>query len=265
MLGALLALMIAQTTDASTLDETLRRAKNEYAYGHYVRATRVLKGLLYPMRLQTDEQVLEARKYLALCYFLQDKQSDAEEEFTKLLYLEPDYELDPFTVAPPIIDLLEKVRKVHVAQLDVIRERRNQTSRGQLQEGFRRTIRLTVTERSDIATFLPFGIGQFQNGDYGWGAVFAASEAVFLAANIGSYVWLRSQRVRGHPGYGAGRRDEVQLALAAQFGGAALFGVAWSLGVFHARLNFAPTLEQRVVTDELIEPPRAGFVISGSF
>lgn len=271
-LGALVFTLLSQTP-AQTFaappdtDDQLRRAKNEYAYGNYAQAIEQLNALLYPMRLATDEQVIEARKYLGLCYYLTGKVSLASEEFKKLLYLSPDYELDPYAIAPPVIELFELVREKHKPELDAIRQRKtDELIKSPTQQGFKRTITERTIERSDFATFMPFGVGQFQNGDYGWGAFFAVSELAFLAVNVGAYLWASSYG----PTYYDNRddiRQRVQLLTVAQYASAGLLGVTWSLGVFHARLNFQPTIElPRSVKDEpltalprLLPPPGGAF------
>lgn len=238
-------------TEAPDIDDQLRRAKNEYAYGHYAQAIEQLNALLYPMRLSTDDQVIEARKYLGLCYYLTGKVTAASEEFKKLLYLSPDYELDPYAIAPPVIELFELTRDKHKPELDAIRQRKtDEQIKKPAGQGVKRTITERSLERSDFATFMPFGVGQFQNGDIGWGAFFAATELVLLAANIGAYLWAASYG----PTYYDDRDDvrrRVQALTVAQYAAAGLLGVTWSLGVFHARLNFEPTLElPRSVKDE---------------
>ncbi len=244
-------LCLAQTAGSVTVEDELRRAKNEYAYGNYDQAIADLRGLLYPMRLYTDEQVIETRRYLGLSYYLVDQKTDAREEFTKLLYLDPDYELDPFTVAPPIIELFEAVRKEHQPVLDGIRERQSEVKLGtEPAGGFRRTVVVQRTEHSEIATFLPFGVGQFQNGDLGWGIAFATVEAALLGVNIGCFLWLSLQEGDGRPGYYSSEADVVQAIIVTQVVSAALFGVTWSLGVLQARINFVPYIERRQVTDE---------------
>ena len=63
MLNALLGLMLlAQTSQIQDVDAELRRAGNEYAYGNYEEAILQLQNLLYPMRLTSEQQVLEARE-----------------------------------------------------------------------------------------------------------------------------------------------------------------------------------------------------------
>ncbi|MEL6548564.1 MAG: hypothetical protein AAFQ82_28330, partial [Myxococcota bacterium] len=163
--------------------DELRRAKNEYAYGNYDESVLRLRGLLYPMRLDSDEQVIEARRYLALSYYLLDRRAAMRDEFTKLLFIEPDYELDPFSIAPPVIEIFEELRQSLKTELDEIRRRRADAQLNQPSgEGVLRLVERRMTERSELATFLPFGVGQFQNGDTELGVFFAASKSPSLTA-----------------------------------------------------------------------------------
>jgi len=253
-LGFVAAMALSQSQPMTVNDE-LRRARNEYAYGAYEGAVKRLRGLLYPLRLYSDEQVIEARQYLALAYYLQGNEKGVREEFAKLLYLDPDYELDPFTVAPTIIELFEGIRLTLKPELDVIRLRRNiQKIEEPGKAGYVRNIETTVIERSEWATFMPFGIGQFQNGDRGWGAFFATTQLLLLAANISTY--LIASRINDYRPDQAGLR---QALVVTQYATGALFGFAWTMGVFHARLNFVPRYELplKTITEEPL--PAVGF------
>ena len=65
MVSALVGLLfLAQTAAIEDVDAELRRAGNEYAYGNYEEAILQLQNLLYPMRLTSEQQVLEARELL---------------------------------------------------------------------------------------------------------------------------------------------------------------------------------------------------------
>jgi tetratricopeptide (TPR) repeat protein len=231
------------------IEAELRRARNEFAYGNYNLAAEKLRELLYPMRLYNDDQVIETRKYLALSYYLLGKVNAAKEEFGKLLYLSPDYQLDPYTVPPPIIELFELVRSQMKPELDAIRQRQSDEQlQAATKSGYVRHVDQTMLERSELATFLPFGVGQFQNGDYGWGAVFAISELALLGVNIGAYLWATSYGPTYHD---QSRQRLVQALTVAQYSSLALFGVVWSVGVFQARLSFQPLVPgPRVVHDE---------------
>ncbi len=249
-MAALVVLQLA--ADPADVESQLRRAKNEYAYGNYQQASEHLLALIYPMQLTRDEQVIDARKYLALSYYLLGKMTASAEEFGKLLYLSPDYALDPYTIAPPIIEFLELVRGKMKPELDAIRQRNSDEKlKAPSRQGFIRSIDQTYYERSDFATLMPFGTGQFQNGDLGLGAVFAVSELALLGANIGAFLWAASLG-----DYEPGQRRLAQSLTIAQYAAAGLFGLVWSLGVFQARLNFTPLITgPRTIREEPIKSP----------
>ena len=241
-------LLVAQTAESTAVEDDLRRAKNEYAYGNYDKSVSILRGLLYPMRLVTDEQVIEARKYLALSFYLLDRLDEVGEEFAKLLHIDPDYQLDPFTIAPPIIEMFETIRKKLKPELDVIRQLKSDSKRKEpLKPGVQREIERRITERSELATFMPFGIGQFQNGQFGWGVAFLTSELLLLAANVVAYTYT----VRMIGNYDSSKRKLVQALTVTQYSALALFGLAWSLGIFHARLHFVPAVESPETVREI--------------
>ena len=262
---AVISLCLAQTPNSApsapdeqlgpAVEDALRRATNEYAYGQYEQAAERLSGLLYPMRLNSDAQVIEARKTLALAHYMLGREQAMREEFAKLLYLDPDHELDPFTIAPPVIEILEQVRQSLKAELDVIRERRRQERLAVPPKGGnQRTIQIVTRERSSLGTFMPFGIGQFQNGDRKWGTFFAATQAALLGLNIGAFVWnLRLGNFE--------KKDATlhRALILTQFSTAALFGVSWAVSIFHARLNFVPVVQEpQKVVDTPVKTRNSG-------
>jgi tetratricopeptide (TPR) repeat protein len=234
---------LAASPTPETVDDELRRAVNEYHYGNYAKAIEQLQGLLSPMRLNTDEQFLEAQKFLAFSYYLSGSLDLVDDEFAKLLYLSPDYELDPFAVPPPIIERFENVRRTLKKQLNVVRERKRKQDLKQKSTGLTiRTVEHTVVEQSSALTLLPFGAGQFQNGEYGAGAAFLLTELAFLTINVGAYLYSLTL---DH--YAPSQRRLVEGVTLAQYGGLALFGITWTVGVFQARFHFVP---------EYTSPPR---------
>lgn len=243
---------------SADIEKQLRRAKNEYAFGNYDEAVARLRGLLYPMVLENDAQVIEARRYLALSYYLLGNLAQVETEFSKLLFLAPDYELDPFAIAPPVIDLFESLRQRLKPELDAIRQRQiDEKLARPSREGVRQIVETRITERSELSTFLPFGVGQFQNDDTELGIFFAATEAVLLAVNVGAYLYGRYGVGNG---FSSDDADRVGMLTVAQYGSLALFGAVYSLGVFQARLNFVPTIESapKITEETLITTPSSG-------
>ena len=260
MLGTLLGLVIlAQTVSTVDVDAELRRAGNEYAYGNYEEAILQLQDLLYPMRLSSESQVIEARELLGLCYYLTDRFEQVAAEFAKLLYLNPDHKLDPFSIPPPVIEAFENVRRQLEPQLDEIRQQKVNPTVTRIAKPHQKQLAapspIQIIERSDFATFLPFGVGQFQNGDKSLGVLFAGTEAALLALNIAAYFLAR---------YSAESPEAIQKLMVLQYASATLFGVTWSIGVFQARLHFQPTITRPVETP-LNTPDRPGAEISGTF
>ncbi len=251
--GSLIVLMVLAQAEPAEPDgfdpeDELRRAKNEYAYGNYDESVRRLRGLLYPMRLSSDEQVIEARRYLALSYYLLDQRDLMNEEFTKLLYLDPDYELDPFSIAPPVIEIFEALRRELAPELDEIRQRRADEQLKQPSgEGVLRVVNRRVTEKSELATFLPFGVGQFQNGDTELGVFFAVSEGLLLAVNVAAFLYARYGIGTG---FSEDERNTVRALAFAQYGSLVLFGAVYSVGVYQARLRFVPVVESPPVIED---------------
>ncbi|MBN1959914.1 MAG: hypothetical protein JW841_03130 [Deltaproteobacteria bacterium] len=249
VLTCLLCTQTVAANEPAQIESELRRAKNEYAYGNYDKAAEQLRALVYPMRLYNDEQVIETRKYLALSYHRLKQPELAKLEFKKLLYLSPDYQLDPYTVPPAIIELLEAVRLQMKPELEAIRQRQSDEQQINDSKQIRLiTLEKTMIEHSDFATLLPFGVGQFQNGDYGWGAFFASTELFFIAVNITAHLWAKSY---GPTFSSRTIQRRVQALTIAQYGAVALFGFTWSLGVMQARVNFQPlTLGSSIVHEE---------------
>ena len=251
----LAALLIAYSVSTSGVDDdvdrALRRAGNEYAYGNHDEAILQLRALLAQGRLVTEAHVMEAREYLALCYYLTGRIEQMETEFTKLLYLDPDYTPDEYVVAPSVIEAFEGVRARLEPNLAKIREARQGPGVESPPKVIIRSTERPIEHRSAFATFLPFGIGQFNNGDTEMGVVFALTETLLLAANIGAYFMAR---------YNADSPDEVQRYMVIQYGSAALFGMAWSIGAFQAKLNFVPTVMHPDVVTEEILPASGGLL-----
>ncbi len=231
----------ADAGDQSSAEESLRRAINEYAYGNYGAAIDQLRTQLYPMRLVSDSQVIEARKYLGLSYYLLNRPAEMREELEKLLYLDPDYQLDPFSIPPPIIEEFERIREEAKPQLDVIRLRRAEQS-GNVSAVRRIEASVPTTGARGITSFLPFGVGQFENGDSSMGLFFALTEAILLGLNLASYLFATYGVGDDYP---AGDHGLVRGLQITQYASLSLFALTWGVGVYHARLQFTPALAPR--------------------
>lgn len=173
------------------------QAENTFRFQDYQAAEAALYALLHPDVLLTDpDDVLKAREYLAACYYWLGNEKRMEEEFTALLIMAPNHRLDPFYYPADLIDRLDRLRD-RLAELRIIHPQRSEEPRNEPPPCL--VPKETVVKRSRWVSFIPFGVGQFQNGDTVKGALFLSGEILALGANVGSYVV--AERLRGADGF----------------------------------------------------------------
>ena len=185
-------------------DAVLSRAQQSYARSDYDGTIAALKPLLYPtVRIGADDEV-RARRELAMSYYFQRDVNLAEEEFTTLLQLNPNFALDPIEDPPKALEFLETIRQRNRQKLDEMAEqrRREETERQQEHERLRREseeaarrslkpliIERTIEQHHLPLAFVPFGVGQLQNVDHAKAWLFLSTEAALGAASLGLWTW----------------------------------------------------------------------------
>lgn len=124
-----------------------------------------------------------------------------------------------------------------------------------------------IEKRSRLVAFMPFGVGQFQNGDTGWGLFFAGAEALTAGGSIvtaGIHGYFGSIDVNKPYGKTGGEVDpiglrrqmvDLQIANNILFATWASFTIA---GILQANLAFVP---EKHVTKERPIPKRPEPVI----
>jgi len=113
--GVVLFVLLAQAAGPT---EELQRGKYAYDRGEFNRAVEIVHPLLYPdLRLQTENQIVQAHRILGVSYLFEKRQDQATGEFRKLLQLSPDYRFDPLLDPPEVVDFFNKVRADYSAEL----------------------------------------------------------------------------------------------------------------------------------------------------
>jgi len=284
LLLALAPEALAQTTfDRATAAE-LRRIETDFEYGKYDQVLAASTARLEQGAL-ADAERLELHRLAALAAFNLNRQGDSRAHFRSLLRLDPDHTLDPFRVPPPAIALLDATRAELGAELDGIRRRKAalEAARAEEEAARRRErseleqLRAELTELSDRVTvrvverhhilvnFIPFGMGQFQQGRHGMGLTLAVSQGALAATSVVAYAtrWgLRervTERISGRLGEDpfvrdlwllpTARRAEDELWAVVQYTAGIAFFAGWALGIVDALLNHRDV--------ESIEPPAA--------
>lgn len=261
--------------------DLLKQARDAFEYGDYARTVRLLDvGASQPFAAETDR--VEAFRLLGLSYFYLHKKNPtdpamrtgAQEAFFDLLKQNPDFELDPFYTPPEAVSFFDRVRRDNESYLGPIRERRRARIREQqLEDEARRAaearrraeqrenvaLRPLVIERelqqsSALVAFMPFGLGQFQNGDTRLGIALLASELVTAAVSMIS--WGLIEQLRDSSGrFQAESAYPLALRLeTVKYVSAGLFYSLWVGGALEANLSFVPS---KVVRETTLTPPSA--------
>jgi tetratricopeptide (TPR) repeat protein len=217
---------------------SLRRALFDYTQGDYKAAAARLEKLLEPVQIENEDDLIEARKTLGTLYYLLGEEQKARAQFELALLIRPAAQLDLYSTAPPVLRFFDEV-KAEVAKKSEEVDR----IYGQRKAHFEapRYIERDKIKHIELLCYLPFGAGQFQNGQLGLGIMFLTLDVVMLAANILGYVMhaLLADKNGIIAPSKAGQRDAW---LSVQYAGLAGFAGGWIAGAIHARLFFQPVV-----------------------
>jgi len=238
--------------------DDLRRAKDLLEYGEYEEARRIAETLLARNVLATDEQLIDANRIVALAYLYgerPDRLEKAQQYFLQLLSIEPDYRLDPFFTPPAALEFFDQVRRENEDRLAPIREQRRLAKQARAAEeaARRRFLEERAKERETRAppttryvqknhmalVFLPFGAGQFQNGDRGAGYALAGIQLAAGLTSLGSYLVVEGLKNDN----GRYAREDLRTARTfdtVKWVSGGIFYAAWIYGILDAWRHFEP-------------------------
>ena len=175
--------------------EAFDRGRTAFGRAEYKRAIEILHPLLYPeVLLDSEGEVVQAHRMLGVAYLFQNQTADARREFHKLLELRPDYRFDPLLDPQQVVDAFNAVlqeEETEIASFEARRRQRDQElAAHRLREERLHPSATTVVryERHPYAfNFIPFGTGQFQNGQRRNGWWFLGVETALAAASVGAF------------------------------------------------------------------------------
>jgi tetratricopeptide (TPR) repeat protein len=208
---AIAIVAVAATAGAQSVDEQADFKKGRYAYASksYDDADALFRRMLDPVSGTLHDKVLinEARMYWGATLIAKGRKDDALAQFEALLQADPKYEPDPtvfpLAVGEVFIDAQRINEKKRIAaQLEAEnrekqrREAEEAAKKAQV-ERLKQLERLAseehVTDKhSRWIAILPFGVGQFQNGNGTLGWFFLATESLELAGSlvaVGDYLF----------------------------------------------------------------------------
>jgi hypothetical protein len=267
--NVLVPLLLALTLAAPP---ELKRAKDRFEFGAWADCAGTLRPFLAREPLLKDEEAVEAWRMLGLAeYHLGDRPA-ARAAFVNLLSVDPDYALDPFLVPPPIVDFFDRVKRETEPDLAPLRERKRAVREQQrlAEEARRRLLAeeqarngpptkvVKVQERVYLLNWLPFGIGQFQNGERSKGMSIAAGQLTLALVNVAAIVahsQIADDRARmctssqpgcSSPPYSDSDRRLLSGLSTVKYLSAGLFWGLYGYGVWDAHRHFVPMIETEV-------------------
>jgi hypothetical protein len=241
----------------------LEKARAAYLAHKYDVAEAGLRALLEAKSggLDDPDSIADARMYLGAVLLAESKRDDANAIFEKLLLEKPDYKPDPLRVSLEAINAFidtrtrindklvaiteERIRLAEAERLKALLARKHAEDRLAMLEKAA-SEEVEAQKHSRWIALLPFGVGQFQNGQAALGYTFLSGEALLGAGSIvgAALMFYNSGQtqaavLRGDgtaPAYNA-RAQEA--AWAGDIFGAG-FLLAAVVGIVHAELTFVP-------------------------
>ncbi len=250
----------------------LDEAEREYANQNHRRVIELVRPLVEPRSvLATEDEEVEAFRLLALSYWWLKDYKTSEANFLILLSLRPNFRLNPALNPPALLRFLEGVREklrrkpqeIKRRQIEELNDCRWKLRRAEKANVLlrRRCTETVIEKRSLWPNFLPFGVGQFNNGDILKGWVFFGVEATLLLINATSYILAETSWVRNGPS-GTVRNDPASIQRARtiqalEITSGVLLAATALAGIIEAVVSYRPT---RIVSKRRVRvgPARLG-------
>lgn len=251
-LAVLLVALAAAPAHATTPAEDLQRARDAFVAGDCPTAIPLLHYLLYPKaRLARSGDLVEAHVLLGVCSFETGDRTAASREFEEALYLQPDLAIGTERFSAAAVRHFDEQKAVIVERNRLDAERRRIAEEN---ERYKRLLAsmVVIETRPYYINFVPFGAGQFQNGQPRKAIAFAAAQGVTGAVSAGIWLYLA-----GTYGFNGVVPDEdnsfVRRLESIEIGaGIACLGLmAW--GIVDSLRHYQPSVQRK--PDESLLPP----------
>jgi tetratricopeptide (TPR) repeat protein len=247
---AALALALAAPAHA-TPSQDLEQANAAFRKGQFAVALPLYNALLYPPppRLSSPAELTDAYVALGVCRVEAGDVPGARREFEKALEIDPNKQLDTTVITNQDAIKLFDATKVDLASRAALEKAREQHALDlERQRKFLASLRVVETHQRAL-TFLPFGIGQFQNHDTTKGILFAAGESATAATSFAIWGYLVSTYGFSNQHLAITPEDASKIRTLEQveIGSGAAFLVLYAWSIIDGNLHFTP--QQRLQAD----------------
>ncbi|MET0593986.1 MAG: hypothetical protein ABW133_14895 [Polyangiaceae bacterium] len=267
-LAASLAAAPARADDATELE----RAKASYDAGRYAEGVDRFRDILTPgapNALHEPTAIERARAYYEACLIALGRAEEADVEIEKVIRNNPSFSPDPVAFPSRVVDRFFEIKSRLKGEIEAAfrartaaelatKAKAEKQQREYIETLQRMASQETVAVRhSRWIAMIPFGVGQFQNGQDGLGYGLFLAESALLVTNVVSNV-LHDQLLSDFAPVDPGTVDytklnsELKTTRAVNLFSLAALGVVGLGGIIHAQATFVP---ERIETRPRALPP----------
>lgn len=238
---------LAAAASAGTPREDFEKAKEQFRQRDCDSARKNLKDVLYPPRLSQSDQLFEAHAMLGACYADSGDRELAKVEFEKALQHKPREVLDSLFYSERAVRLFDDTKADIENRAKKDKELRELQAQRERVELALKNLRVYRSNYYAL-NFVPFGVGQYQNGHKLKAALFAGGQLATLGTSVGIWYFLvnkygiRSDQVPRDDGPSVRRLQQIEIGT-----GLAFYGL-WVWSVVDALRHYEP--QRRVAGDD---------------
>jgi tetratricopeptide (TPR) repeat protein len=263
----LLAVSLSATSARADDATEVERAKASYDAGRYADGVERFREILSPSSPNAIREPLaveRARAYLVACLIAVGRSDEADAEIEKVIRNNPVYSPDAVAFPSKVVDRFIEIKsrlkgeieaafRARTAAEQAAKVRADRLQREYLESLQRQASQETVVVRhSRLIAMIPFGVGQFQNGQDSLGYVFLLAESALAVTSIVSNV-VYSQLISNYADENPATIDytkfksQVDTAYDVNVYSTVGLGVVALAGIVHAQATFVPeTYEVRM-------------------
>lgn len=260
----------------------IEKARAAYLAHNYKESEDRLRALLDPKTgIKEPGLISQARMYLGATLMAGGHREQAASIFEKLILEDPTFEPDPLGFPGDVINafiderarLQERLRTAaqNAARLEAERKVREEAQRIARERWLAQVKAMAqedkvVVRNNRLTAFVPFGVGQFQNGDKTLGWVFLGSEAALATASVITlpmYYYARQRAAEESETHDVEQKqqlyeDRANAIQLVNFGLVGAFAIVAVAGVVQANVSFVGErveLKKRELPPEAKTPP----------
>lgn len=227
-------------------------AENLFQIQDYEKVIQVLDKVSGHPRLEGDKAEIRVLEMLGASHWFLGARDSSRLVFGELLRGSPFHRLDGFVYPAELIDFYE-ARRRELVTAGIIPAT---PSESESFTGRRVLVReIERNETPSVVYLMPFGVGQFVNGDSGKGATLAVVQGVGAVMMIATWLGIEGLKVGDTNRISPSDEGQARLLEALWYGGAGLFVASWGYSIADGFLSRddTPTIQERF---ELLDPER---------